>query len=570
MARAVSSRRVSAKWRKLFALLPGYDPVATAAPGERFDEAEAEKAIAFFKECLKHIEGSFASHPFELRPWQRAVVGALFGWRRQDGTRRYREAFLGVPRGNGKTPLSAGICNYLLFCDNEPGAQIFSAAADVPQAALLYRHAKGMIQQEPELETRCDIHESFKSITLKADAASVYRVVSSDAGGKHGLNPHAVVCDEIHAWQGRDLMDAFTSAFAKKGRRQPLLIHITTRDFDRPSICNEKWDYAERVRNGITNDSAFLPVLYQMEDGDDWTAEETWAKCNPNIDVTVDRESLRRECEKAKAIPAYQNTFIRLHLNGKTEQDMRVIPMDDWDSCTINENPQAFIDNLRGRTCFGGLDLASTSDLCSFALVFPGEDDLLDVLSWSWCPEERVKVRAKKRVDYDVWARQGWLIPTVGNETDYRVIREDINRFRDEYGFEIAEISYDAWGAAQLVQDLAEVDGFNMVKTPQTLSQMSPPTKEFLRRVKGHKLRVLRNPLLRWAASNMAVHYSGKLQMDADLDDIIDKLPIMPSKQASADKIDPVAAVILGVKSMIAHPDEWGTSVYETRGVLVL
>lgn len=558
--------KVPAKWQKLFKLLPGYDPIATAAPGEWFEVKAAEEVIAFFSECLKHIEGQFAGQPFLLQPWQQAVIGCMFGWKRPDGTRRYREVFMGIPRGCGKTPLAAGICNYCLFCDGERGAQIYSVASDVPQAALLFRHASGMIRQEPELESRCEIRDSYRSIVLKNDAASAYRVISSEPGGKHGFVPHLVVCDEVHAWQGREVMDEITSAFAKKSRLQPLLVHITTRDYDRESVCNEKWEYAEQVRSGNIPDSTFLPVLYQADQDDDWTQPSTWEKANPSIDITVDRKALERECQKAQATPGYENVFKRLHLNMKTEQDMRVIPMASWDM-----GEETFTtEDLRGMKCFGGLDLASTEDLCSFALVFPMENEDCRVLSWSWCPEEKVKDRTQKRFPYRTWCEQEWLTATTGNQVDYRVIRDDICRFRDEMGFDILEISFDGWNAAQIVQDLMEHDGFAMVKTPQSLSQLSAPTKEFLRRVKAGKLKHQANPLLRWSASNLAVHYSGKLQMSANLEDILDKVPIMPSKQSSADKIDPITAIVLGFKSMIAHPDDWGTSVYDRVGGMVL
>lgn len=561
---------ISKKWQKLFGLLPDYDPVATAAPGEWFDAREAERHCEFFGECLQHIEGTMAGQPFTLEPWEQAFIGCLFGWKRADGTRRYREALLGIPRGNGKTPISAGICCDFLLCDNEPGAQIYGAAADVPQASLLYRHAVGMIRREPQLEDRCEIHDSYRSITLKDDPASVYRVVSSDAGGKHGYNPHLVLADELHAWEGRALMEAFESAFAKKGRRQPLLLHITTRDFDRPSVCNEKWAYAEQVLDGVVQDSAFLPVIYAADDDDDWTAESTWEKANPNIDVSVDRVSLRRMCEKAKQNPALENTFKRLHLNMRTEQDMRVIPLDAWDDCADSFT----LADMRGMRCFAGLDLASTEDLCSLGLVFPmpteGDTDNCRVLSFSWCPEERVKVRTQKRVPYDRWAREDWLFATAGEQTDYHVIESFIVDLRDRHGIDVAEISFDGWNAAQITQNLMEKHGFVVVKTPQSLTQLSAPTKEFLRRIKSGRLRHNRNPVLRWAASNMAVHYSGKLQIGSDLDDILDKVPIMPSKQASADKIDPVAALVLAFKSLIAHPDDWGNSVYEREGLVYL
>jgi phage terminase large subunit-like protein len=175
-------------------------------------------------------------------------------------------------------------------------------------------------------------------------------------------------------------------------------------------------------------------------------------------------------------------------------------------------------------------------------------------------------------VPYQAWAREGFLTATVGNQTDYNVIEREIVALRDVHGLNIAEISFDGWNAAQITSTLAETYGFAMIKTPQSLMQMSAPTKEFLRRIKGGTLKHPRNPLLRWAASNAAVHYSGKLQMDADLETILDKVPIMFSKQSSGDKIDPVCAVALAFKSMIAHPDQWGTSVYASarEGEMVL
>lgn len=565
--RMATTDTVPERWRSLFALIPKYDPDATRAGGEWFDGTAADRALEFFAAGLKHIEGKFAGQPFVLEPWQQAIVGCIFGWKRADGSRRYREVMLGVPRGNGKTPLAAGICLYVLFCDNEPGAQIYGAAAEVAQASLLFRQVRGMVERAPALARGCVIVPSTKSIILKSDPASTYRVVSSDAGGKHGYNPQLIIDDELHAWEGRDLIEAFQSAFAKKGRRQPLWLHITTRDFDRPSVCNEKWKYAEDVRAGICPDSAFLPVLYQPDESDTWTDERTWEKCNPNIDVSVDRVSLRRLCEQAKANPAIENTFKRLHLNARTEQDMRVIRMDAWDA-----SAETFtLGDMSGQRCFVGLDLSSKDDLTSVGLVFPQEDDRCRVTAFSFCPEERVKVRAQKNIPYNTWARQGHITATTGNKIDYRVIRSFIRSLRDEHRLTVLEVCYDPWGASGLEDDLQE-DGFTVVPVPQSLTAMSPPTKEFLRRLGDDKLRHDGNPVLRWAASNAGVHYQGKLQIGADLTDIVDRVPIMFSKQTSADKIDPVQSIVLAFKGLIEHPEQWGTSVYnhQPEGAMVL
>lgn len=513
--------------------IPGYDPYATAAPGDYFDESAARRACDFFPECLKHIEGAFAGDPFKLMPWQQAIIANLFGWKRADGTRRYREAFVAVPRGSGKTPIAAGVCIYCLFCDNEPGAQIYSAGADVQQAGLLFRHAKGMIHREPEMDSRATIHESYKSIVLKADEASVYRVVSSDAAGKHGYAPHLVVCDELHAWYGRDLMDAFTSAMAKRGRRQPLLLHITTRDFDRESICNEKWKYAENVRDGVVSDRAFLPVIYAAADDDDWADEATWVKANPNIDVTVDRESLRRECEKAKATPAYENTFKRLHLNMKTQQDVRLFPIEQWDSCVVPGCSKS----LPRQACYGGLDLSTTEDITARVLAFPRGNNLILVPHF-WVPEETIAKRSRKdQVDYGLWVKQGYMTATPGNVVDYDFIYAKL--LEDRKLYDLKHLGYDPWNATQLAVKL-EAERFKIEPVRQGFASLNEPTKRLITLMASGCLQMEANPVFRWMALNVAAETdaAGNLK---------------PSKAKSTGRIDGIVAAIMAISMWMQH-----------------
>jgi len=514
--------KISQRWLDLFSLLPGYDPVATAAPGEWFDGAAADHAVDFFPECLRHIEGKFAGDPFFLAPWQQAVIGCLFGWKRETGHRRYREAMLGVPRGNGKTPLAAGICLYALFCDQEHGAQIYGAAADIPQAALLFRHAKGMVMREAELESRCKINESHKSIVSREDVNSAYRVVSSDAPGKHGYTPHLVICDELHAWHGTDLMEAFESAFAKAGREQPLLLHITTQDFDRPSVCNIKWEYAEKVRDGRNPDSAFLPILYHADEGDDWTQESTWEKANPNIDVSVDRVSLARMCRKALAEPSYENTFKRLHLNIRTQQDVRWLQLEKWDACDGAPLPDG--------PCYAGLDLASTTDIAALVLYFPESHSLAP---YFWIPADRAEERERRdRVPYLTWARQGLIDMTPGNVIDYNHIRARVNELSGAY--DIRQIGYDPWNARHLAQQLQDEDGLPMIEFRQGYVSMNEPTKHFERLLMSGDLRHGGNPVLRWMAGNATARTdpSGNIK---------------PDKARSKEKIDGIVASVMAV-----------------------
>lgn len=546
-------KKISAAWAKRFARLPGYDPVATAATGQYFDAAAADRACEFFPLYLRHIEGSFAGSPFELGDWQKAIIGCLFGWKRADGTRRYRTAFLGIPRGNGKTPLAAGICDFVLFCDGEPGAQIYGAAADAGQAGLLFRHAKGFIDREPHLAGLCRVYPGGKSIVLNRDANTVYKVVSSDAAGKHGYTPHVVLADELHAWQGRELMEAFETAFAKKGRRQPLFIIITTRDVDgRESPCNEKWHYAEQVRDGLVSDDSFLPVLFAANDDDPWDDEATWAKANPNLDITVDLAELRRMVDAARLQPAKESSFRRLHLNQKTDAANPWMALATWDACKVDID----LAYLRGQQCVGGLDLSSTMDITAWVLVFhmaemPDGTRRTVALPRFFIPSDGASDKERKdHALYRTWARSGLVTMTPGASVDYDFIRAQVNRDQQEYS--IRAIAADRYNAQQLCTQLI-ADGIEVLYVPQSITMLNGPTKELERAIVSKEFAHDGNPMFRWMLANCVTvtDATGNTRLD---------------KRKSTGRIDGLAATVNAMSCVLAGI---GTgSVYESRGLL--
>ena len=537
--------------------MPGYDPFATAGPGCWLDHDAAQIAIDFFPECLKHIEGAVAGNPFVLEPWQQAVIGNIFGWKTKDehgrAVRRYREVFLYVPRKNGKTPLAAGICLFMLFCDGEPGAQIFSAAADREQAALLYRHAKGMIEREPELESRARIYggSGHRSVVLRDDPGSSYKVLSADADTKHGTASSCVLIDELHAQPNRELVDVLQTSMASANRTQPLLVHITTADVDRPSICNEKHNYATRVRDGRIEDRSFLPIIYEVTKDDDFSDAAVWARANPNLGISVSTDYLRRECQRAKETPSYLNTFLRLHLNVKTQNDVRWITGELWDRCGGPVDPEL----LKGRRCFGGLDLSSKIDVTAWVLLFPPDerDELWRVLPRFFVPADNARDRENKdRVPYQTWARQGLVTATEGNVVDYDWIKQQI--LDDSALFQIEEIAYDPWNATQIALQLTDL-GAKMVEFHQGFRSMSEPTKELERLLTAAQLAHGGNEPLRWMAGNTTVEEdpAGNLK---------------PSKRKSTERIDGIVALIMALGRALLGAD--GSSVYETRGIVTL
>ncbi len=396
----------------------GPDPRDTGfrpAPGSRslpFDPKAANRALEFFETKLRHVEGAVAGKPFKLERWQQAIVANLFGWLRKDDfgrtVRRFREAFFYVPRKNGKSPLAAGIALYGLFMDNEPGAQIVLAASKRDQAALLFRHCRGMVEREPTLSEAAQVFGGIgqRAIVLRADSAAGLKVISSEAGGEHGGNVSLAIVDELHAQPNRDLVDVIQTSMASANRAQPLLIHITTADFARESICNEKHEYACRVRDGQLPDAAFLPVVYEAHRDSNWTDPEVQAAANPNIGVSVSREYLARECARAQETPTYENTFKRLHLNMKTEVDVRWLPMDKWDAGG-SDDPMGWrteaLAELAGESCMGGLDLSTTTDVTAFVLAFRRGTTYI-ALPFFWLPSESAHQRERRdRVPYVNW-----------------------------------------------------------------------------------------------------------------------------------------------------------------------
>lgn len=506
-----------------------------------YDERAATAVVRFFS-LLRHTKGQWAGQPFQLAPWQEElIIRPLFGSKRRDGSRRYRRAYIEIPRKNGKSTLASGIALYLLLADGEPGAEIYSAAADRYQAAIVFDQAKKFVESNPLLAREVRIYRN-EIVVPRSD--SFYRVLSADAFTKHGLNAHGVVIDELHAQPNRELWDVLATSMG--ARRQPLLVAITTAGYDRTSICWEQHEHARRVLHTPHADPEQFAFIAAADEGDDWTRPDTWQKANPSYGITVSEEYLASECRRALAAPAYQNTFRRLYLNQWTQQADRWMPMAEWDQCG-GELP-----DLTGRTCWGGLDLASTTDIAALVLAFPSDQEPLYLLSFFWIPADNMVERERRDgVPYSVWVRQGLVEATPGNVIDYAYIRRRINQLAQQYN--IQEIAFDPWNATQLAIEL-QSDGVEMVQMRQGFASMSGPSKELLRLVLARGLAHGGNPVLRWMADNVSA------KQDAAGN-------VKPDKATSTGRIDGIVAAIMAIGRATTAPKE-EPSVYESRGVL--
>jgi phage terminase large subunit-like protein len=514
---------------------------------DKIGRQKSKHAIGFISN-LTHVEGrQFAGKPFHLFMWQKRIIHKLFGTLKPDGYRQYRTCYLEIPKKNGKSELGAAVALLLLCGDHELGAEVYSVASDIDQAGIIFRKAAQMVRNSKELSERLNILDSQKRI-IDYQTNSFYRVLSSDVETKHGYNPHGVIFDELHTQPNRKLWDVLTVG-TDAARKQQIVFVMTTAGFDRNSICKEVHDHAMNVKKGAFEDPKFLPIFYGTPDDADWEDENEWIKANPSIGKIFDIENLREGYKDAKQIPARENEFRRLRLDQWTQQSVRLIPMDKWDA----NNQQFLFEEMRGRSCFAGLDLASSIDIAAFVVVFPDEEGYLNVQPYFFVPEENIKRRSEKdRIPYDLWAKQGFIISTPGNVIDYAFIEEKIKEIAETH--DLKGVVYDRWGAVQISQRLQDI-GINVIPLGQGFASMSAPTKEFLTLILKGKIRHNGNPVLWWMASNIA----GKGDPAGN---------IKPDREKSGDKIDGMVALIMAIDQIIRSG--MAKSVYDERGPLYL
>lgn len=508
------------------------------------DQERVNRILRFIAQ-LKHTKSPWYGKPFILHDWQKKILVELYGTVNESGLRQYRQAFLFLPRKNGKSELAAALALYHLFADGCPGGEIYSAAADREQASLIFNVARDMVRQVPELRKRSKVIETQKRIVNYRNN-SFYRAIPAEAASAHGYNASTVIIDELHTQPNRELYDVLTTSTGT--RDEPMIISISTAGFDKQhSICGEVYNYAKKVKEGIVDDPSFYPVIYEADEIDDWANEKVWYKANPALGQFRKIEELQAMCKKAQAVPSLENTFKRLYLNIWTAQETRWLQMSKWDASAGEVDPES----LRGRVCYGGLDLASTTDIAAFSLVFPMEDGSFKVLPYFWIPEENMRDRVNRdKVPYDVWARDGHIEATSGNVIHYAAIEQKIQELAEQY--DIRLIAFDRWGAIQLVQDLEDV-GFTVVGFGQGFASMNAPTKEFLNLILSKKLHHGGHPVLRWMADNVVVKEDPAGN-------------VKPDKSKSTEKIDGIVATIMALDGAIRNQE--GPSMYEERGIL--
>lgn len=518
------------------------------AHGWTWDAVKAARVVAFFSH-LKQWKGEFAGQPLELQPWQAFIIGSLFGWQR-DGVRRYKTAFVEVPRGNGKSTLCAGLSLYMLLFDDEPGADIYAVATKKDQARIVFEAARQIALKTPQIDARLGhLNGKLPKNNLFTEAsASRFEPLGADEDTLDGLRPHLAIADEVHAHKSAGLINVIQTGMGT--RRQPLLFEITTAGTQRTGPWWEHREYSRRVLEQRHDDEAWFAFIAGADEGDDWRDDATWRKANPNYGISVKPGYLASECRKAQGQPLFQNDFRRLYCGQLVSQVDRVIDMRAWDACA---DPTLDLEAFVGRRCIAGLDLSTTTDLCALVLVFPHDDGTMTWFPWFWVPEATIAARAQRdRVPYQHWVDAGHLVATPGNVVDYAFIRQHVAGLHAQ--FQVHEVAYDPWNATQLATELLAA-GVPMVPVTQGYKSLSEPTKRLIADVPAGKLRHPAHPVLTWCAENLAVSQdpAGNLKPDKG--------------KVATNRIDGIVAGITAMNRLIVHIAAGG-SVYEERGIL--
>ena len=544
-AREVSSgKRLACKWVKL--------------AGERFlrdlkrkditfDEAAADRAVAFI-ESFRHYKGQWAGTRMKLEPWQKFVVSNIFGWKwKATGLRRFKYAHIEVPRKNGKTLLAAGISLYMLCADREGGAEVYNAATKKDQAMILHKDARVLIEKsrDPEFKSAFSIRKN--PAIIEYDAADAFmRPLGRDTEGMttDGLNPHAIIADETHAWATEDFWNVLNSALG--ARSQPLFLMITTAGYRMSGVGRAHSLIVQRILSGESQGEGddYFGIIYTIDEGDNIEDPVAWEKANPLYGITVDEKKFRSQLALAKANPSINRELKTKWLNFWINQASLWLDSDKWTRCYM---PQVTKEDLIGKRCYGGLDLATTQDLSALVWVFPPQEGLKGwhLLAHFWCPAENIPTRSKKdKVPYQTWAEKGFIVPTPGEVTDFGYIHRQI--LEDCGRYDVMAVGYDKTYAVSIVNPLVE-EGVNMLSFSQGIMTISPYAKELERLViQATELNHFGHPVLAWNAGNVVIH------MDANGN-------IKPDKKKSEERIDGIIAAIMGIACAIE--EEYGGSL---------
>jgi phage terminase large subunit-like protein len=511
-----------------------------------FSEEHAQHVFDAFS-TLKLAKGKESGKPFDLMPYQAAILYMAYGWRRVDsGLRRFKQVYIKVPRGNAKTEFLAGVGTYAFVYEGEQDPEVYWVATKKDQSKVGWGRQKRMIERllrdEPELKK---VIGTSKHAVFTQEGLGWVSFLGKDSETEDGAAAFYGLFDEIHAYKDDDMVNVVESSMSK--RDDTMSWFITTAGYVPNGPHTQFLKGAKDILDGILENDEMLVVVYEMDKGDDWKNESIWQKVNPGWGVSVKPAAIHSEFLKIKTRGLSKEIDFRVkHLNEEFQSKDAWIPDEKWQNCERSINLEA----LRGRPCYGGLDLANTSDFNAFALIFPPVDftGKAILLVWLWLPHDIAENHPRNRFSYMQWERDGYIKLTPGDVTDYDIIEADITALRDECGFVIQTIGFDRAYGAYLIPRLMAAD-FRMEPVTQSGFNLTPDTKELERLIRKMDIHHSGNKALRWMLGNVVIHRDTNNNYRVD-------------KGRSPEKIDGISATINALHEWVLRRDELPVSSY--------
>lgn len=485
---------VSARVRKLYEKLM-HD---LEEPGQYiFDPEQAERPIQFIERFCKHSKGEWAGKPVKLELFQKAFISALFGFIDKDtGLRKYRETLFLVARKNGKSTLLAGIALYMFLADHEAGAEIYSCATKKDQAKIIFDEVCNMVSQSPELRA---LIRKRKSDLYCAATMSKMQALGKNSDTLDGLNSNCVIMDELHGVKDRNLYEVLKQS--QSARRQPLMIMITTAGTVRECIFDDMYNYAKSIIDGTFQDDTFLPVIYELDNKEEWKNPKAWMKANPGLGSIKKKEDLEAKVNRAKNNPNDLRGILVKDFNVRQNGEAAWLSFDD-----INNEKVFELERFRGKYAIGGADLSITTDLTAATLLLMDrETEERFVAQMYWIPEDSLEKHVKEdKIPYDIWHERGLLRLCRGNTINYSDVTAWFLEMVNKHGITPAWIYYDSYSARYWVEEM-ENEGFQMIRCIQGAKTLSLPMQQLGADLQAKKINYNNNPILKWCLTNTGI-----------------------------------------------------------------
>lgn len=472
------------------------DDIHHPKDGYIFDQARAERPIAFIERFCKHSKGEWAGQPLRLELFQKAFISALFGFvDAKTGYRKYRETLFYVARKNGKSVMLSGLALYMLIADQEAGAEVYSVASKKDQAKIIYEETYNMVRQSPDL---LQVIKKRKSDLYFPLTFSKFQPLGKNSDTLDGLNSSLVIIDELHSIKDRNLYEVMKQS--QSARRQPLLVMITTAGTVRECIFDDMYKYACGVCDSTITDPHFLPIIYELDSKEEWLDPMKWEKANPGLNRIKKLDDLISKVSRAKQSPR--------DLTGVLVKDFNVIQSvaSTWITFDDAANPETFeLERFKGYYAIGGADLSRSGDLTAATLLFMDKQEKRYVTQMYFLPKDNFEQRVKEeKIPYDKWYEAGLLRLCEGNSINYSDVTAWFLEMVEKYDVTPAWIYYDPYSAAYWVQEM-QSHGFNMVKCYQGVKTLSLPMQQLGQDLAAKKVNYNANPLLLWCITNTGV-----------------------------------------------------------------